>query len=256
MATSRGTFQRLRWLIVAVVCVAASSIPTLLVQKPYPSRFFFPFYFVAVLISTWWGGARSGLLATFLSVLAVDYLLMSPPGSLRVSRPDFERLVVLAVVSLMITALGNARNRSEARIREAEQKYRDIFENAVEGIFQTSPDGGFIIANPALARMLGYESPEELIRERRNVALQGYVDPKGRDEFQRLLETQDTVAGFEHQLYRKDRSKIWVSENARAVRDESGKLLYYEGTVEDITERKRAEEELRVSLRHYRAQTG
>ena len=245
-AANRGALHRVRWFVIAVVCVAAPSIPTLLVEKPYPSRFFFPFYFVAVLISTWWGGARSGLLATFLSVLAVDYLLMSPPGSLRVSRPDFERLVVIAVVSLMITALGVSRSRREAGIQEAERKYRDIFENAVEGIFQTTPAGGFIAANPALAHMLGYESPEELIRERRNVALQGYVDPKGRDEFQRLLETQDTVAGFEHQSYRKDRSKIWVSENARAVRDESGALLWYEGTAVDITERKRAEESLKL----------
>jgi len=125
--------------------------------------------------------------------------------------------------------------------REAERKYRDIFDNAVEGIFQTTPEGGFITVNPALARMLGYESAEELIRERRDIGLQGYVDPKGREEFRQLLETQDTVAQFEHQVYRRDRTKIWISENVRAVRDASGKLLYYEGTVEDITERKRAE---------------
>jgi PAS domain S-box-containing protein len=135
--------------------------------------------------------------------------------------------------------------------REAERKYRDIFENAVEGIFQTTPAGGFLTVNPALAGMLGYESPEELIRERRDIALQGYVDPNGREEFQRLLETQDTVAGFEHQVYRKDRSKIWMSENVRAVRDASGKLLYYEGTIEDITDRKLAEEALRDAERKY-----
>jgi PAS domain S-box-containing protein len=131
--------------------------------------------------------------------------------------------------------------------REAERKYRDIFENAVEGIFQTSPDGGFITANPALARMLGFASPEELIRERTDIGRRHYVESERRVEFKRLLDQHDTVRDFEFEAYRKDGTKIWMSDNVRAVRDAAGKLLYYEGTVEDITERKRAEEALRES---------
>jgi PAS domain S-box-containing protein len=138
------------------------------------------------------------------------------------------------------------RERAEDARREAERKYRDIFENAVEGIFQTSPDGGFITANPALARMLGFASPEELIRAR-DIHGTYYVHPERRDEFRRLLDQCDTVRGFEFEAYRKDGTKIWMSDNVRAVRDTSGKLLYYEGTTEDITERKRAEELLKQS---------
>src|SRR6266550_6867963 len=143
------------------------------------------------------------------------------------------------------------RERAEDARREAERKYRDIFDNTVEGIFQTSPDGGFITANPALARMLGFESPEELIRAR-EIDGTYYVHPERRIEFKRLLDQHDTVRGFEFEAYRKDRTKIWMSDNVRAVRDASGKLLYYEGTVEDITERKLAEEALRESEERYR----
>src|SRR6266852_7220069 len=132
------------------------------------------------------------------------------------------------------------RERAENARREAERKYREIVENAVEGIFQTSPDGGFITANPALARMLGFETPEELIRARERDGTY-YVHPERRLELRRLLDQHDTVRGFEFEAYRKDGTKIWMSDNVRAVRDASGKLLYYEGTTEDITERKRAE---------------
>src|SRR5436190_20322411 len=88
------------------------------------------------------------------------------------------------------------RERAEDARREAERKYRDIFENAVEGIFQSSPDGGFITANPALARMLGFVSPEELIRARDSDGTY-YVYPERRVEFKRLLDQHDTVRGFE-----------------------------------------------------------
>jgi PAS domain S-box-containing protein len=144
------------------------------------------------------------------------------------------------------------RERAEDARREAERKYRDIFENAVEGIFQTSPDGGFITANPALARMLGFASPEELIREPTDIGRTHYVESGRRVQFERLLDQHDRVQDFEFECYRKDGTKIWMSDNVRTVRDASGKLLYYEGTTEDITERKRAEEELRESEERYR----
>jgi PAS domain S-box-containing protein len=141
------------------------------------------------------------------------------------------------------------RKRAEEARREAEQKYRDIFENALEGIFQTSPDGRFVVANPALAHMFGFASAEELIRERADISKQHYVEPKRRDEFKRLLEEEDIVHHFEYEAYRKDGSRIWVSDNVRAVRDQNGRVLCYEGTAKDITERKQAEEQLKQSER-------
>jgi PAS domain S-box-containing protein len=135
------------------------------------------------------------------------------------------------------------RSKAEAALRQAEAKYHALFDNAIEGIFQTTPEGTILAANPAMARMLGYESPEELIRERNDIARQCYADPKKREEFRSQIEKHGTVTGFEYECRRRDGCNIWVSENARAARDESGRVTHYEGTMEDITGRKRAEKE-------------
>ena len=136
------------------------------------------------------------------------------------------------------------RKRIERELRRTEAKYRSIFENAVEGIFQTTPDGHYLSVNPALARIYGYETPEALMTSLIDIGGQLYLDASRRAEFVRLLHEHSTVSGFESQVYRRDGQVIWITETARAVRDASGTLLYYEGTVEDITKRKRAEEEL------------
>jgi PAS domain S-box-containing protein len=140
------------------------------------------------------------------------------------------------------------RRRAQEALREAEEKYRGIFENAVEGIFQTTVDGRFIMANPMMARIYGYDSPDELVRSLQNIEEQLYVEPARRNDLIRLMQRDGRVFEFEAQFYRKDGSKIWVSMNARAVRSDSGEIVSFEGTLEDITERKRAEEELRRSL--------
>jgi two-component system, NarL family, sensor histidine kinase UhpB len=129
--------------------------------------------------------------------------------------------------------------------RQAEEKYRSIFENAVEGIFQTTVDGRFLTANPAMARMLGYESPEELLGAISNIRDQLYVEPGRREEFYQLALRDGFVSGFEVQMHRKDGDSVWVSANAHAIYDDGGRISGYEGTVENITERKRAEEALR-----------
>jgi len=128
-------------------------------------------------------------------------------------------------------------------LRRAEQKYRSIFEHATEGIFQTTPDGHYLSANPTLARMYGYDSPAELLSALTDISRQLYVQPGRRAEFAEVMRQNGRVLEFESQIYRRDGSTIWISENARAVHDElSGELLYYEGMVQDITRRKCAEE--------------
>ncbi len=133
------------------------------------------------------------------------------------------------------------RKQTELALRQTEEKYRSIFEHIVEGIFQTSPEGRYLSANPALARIYGYDSPHDLSTRISNIATDVYVDPQRRAQFVTQIAVCDRVANFESEVRRVDGVIIWVSENTRAVRDEQGVLLYYEGTLEDITARKRAE---------------
>ncbi len=132
------------------------------------------------------------------------------------------------------------------QVRHAEENYRSIFENAVEGIFQSTSEGRFITVNPAFARILGYDSPEEMIAAITDIARQLYVNPSDRAEAERLQKERGVLEGFELEAYRKDRSKIWLSLNRRFVYTQDGGH-YIEGSVEDITERKQAEKALRAS---------
>ena len=141
------------------------------------------------------------------------------------------------------------RKQAEHALQQSEEKYREIFEQAVEGIFQTTPTGRFINVNPALARLYGYLSPMELIQAVTDIGTQLYADPFRRREFIDHLEEKGIVTNFESQACRKDGSVIWTSENARAVRDSHGTLLFYEGFVIDISARKQAEELLTMKNR-------
>jgi len=132
----------------------------------------------------------------------------------------------------------------EEQLGHAEQKYRSIAENAVIGIFQSTPEGRYVTANPAMAKMLGYDSPEDLVAGVTDIGAQVYVDPRRRDEFQRLLREHGVVQHFELQAYRKDGSKMWLSASVRAI-SEDGVIVRYEGMNEDITERKLLEDQLR-----------
>ena len=139
------------------------------------------------------------------------------------------------------------RHRMDMALLEAEEKYHSLFDHLVEGIFQTTPEGRYLMANAALARIYGYASPEELIQGLTDIGGRLYVEKARRDEFIRLMQEHDILTSFESAIYRKDGSVIWISENCRAVRDARGRLLYYEGTVEDITQRRQAEENVRNS---------
>jgi len=134
--------------------------------------------------------------------------------------------------------------QSEA-LRLAEENYRSIFENAMEGIFQTTPEGRYLRSNPALAQIYGFDTPGELVEGLTDIARDLYVEPRRREEFARLVQEHGSVTGFESRIRRRDGRIVWISEAAHAVRDPAGALLYYEGTVQDITRRKQDEEELR-----------
>lgn len=134
--------------------------------------------------------------------------------------------------------------KAQEQLETTEANYRGLVQNAVDGIFQTSPDGRYINANLALARMYGFDSVDELTASRTNIEQQLYVDPQQREKFQERLVRNDKIEQFESEVYRKDGRQIWISENARAVRDSAGHLRFYEGTVEDITKRKQAEKSL------------
>ncbi|MCX5810467.1 MAG: PAS domain S-box protein [Proteobacteria bacterium] len=138
------------------------------------------------------------------------------------------------------------------QLRESEKRYRSIFENAVEGVFQTVLEGCFVAVNPAMARIHGFTSPEEMITGITDIGKQLYVNPENRVQLKRLLEECGVVVNYEVEHYRKDGSIIWVSVNAHIVKDEAGKIRYYEGTIEDITSRKLAEEELKQTLEKLR----
>jgi PAS domain S-box-containing protein len=145
------------------------------------------------------------------------------------------------------------RRRMEEALRQAEEMYRNIYENAREGIFQISLEGRFLSANPALARIHGYDSPQELIATTTDISKQLYADPERRRELISLLGRFGRAENFEARALRKDGSIHWISINARLVRDNAGNPLYHEGTMRDITKRKENEVALRESEERYRA---
>ncbi|MGE0084434.1 MAG: PAS domain S-box protein [Desulfococcaceae bacterium] len=140
---------------------------------------------------------------------------------------------------------------SSARaVEESERKYRSLFENAVEGIFQSVPGGGYLSVNTSFAKIFGYDSPEELLASVTDIGKQLYVNPEDREEMVRIIKEKGSVEGFEAQLYRKDRSIIWVSVYARRVLDNQGNMLCYEGSFMDITSMKQTEKELKKHQEH------
>ena len=135
-------------------------------------------------------------------------------------------------------------------LREAVRRYSSIFEHATEGIFQTTPEGRYLNANPALARIYGHVSADALIDHLQDISRQLYVQPERRTAFVRLMQEHGVVRNFESQVYRMDGSVIWISENARAVRNADGSVQFFEGTVIDITERRQHEAELEYQANH------
>ena len=150
----------------------------------------------------------------------------------------------------VLSEMGGTITTQMSELRSAEEKYRSIFENALEGIFQITLDGKIVNSNPAMAEILGYETPEELTSAISDIDTQLYVKPDTRAMFNDLVIQGHLTGGFETELYRKDGEVIWVSMNARSVYDETGVVLYLEGHLEDITEKRRADEELKTYREH------
>jgi diguanylate cyclase (GGDEF)-like protein/PAS domain S-box-containing protein len=148
-------------------------------------------------------------------------------------------------------AIAEEKQRSRQALHRSERKYRNIFENISQGIFQTSLEGKYLSANPFLARLYGYDTPEQLIDSINNIATQIYVDPNRRREITRLTLEQGEVRNLESQVYRQDGSIIWICESQRAVyHSETREFLYFEGIIEDISARKHAEEKLQYQASH------
>jgi len=170
-------------------------------------------------------------------VITGDLSQMAPETS-------YDEIGVLARTFNLMTA---KLKESIDELKKSEEQYRGIFENAIEGLFQSTVQGRFLNVNPALARIFGYSNPDEFVSSVTNIKHQLYVNPKDRIEFVRSLTEHQRVTGWELQLYRKDMSRIWVSTSARIIEDEHGKPTIIEGFVTDISGRKRMEEALEES---------
>ncbi len=141
------------------------------------------------------------------------------------------------------------RSLAERRYAEAEESYRKLFDSSLDGIYVTTPGGLLLNANPALARMMGYDTPEELIEGVVDIAHTVYVDPDVRAEYQLRMARDGMVREFEYQVRQRDGTMLWLSDSATTIRDVSGTVIRYEGTVRDITNQKRAEQALAESRR-------
>ncbi|MBN2003998.1 MAG: PAS domain S-box protein [Anaerolineae bacterium] len=168
-------------------------------------------------------------------------------------RPDWD--VTHRRVTTLVGAVRDitARKEAEIALRVSEEKYRSIYENIVVGIFQSTPAGRFLSVNPTMARVYGYESPEEMIERIQDIGRDFYANPQRRREFIQLLSEHDVIQDFEMENRRKDGSVIWTLCNARVIRDAHGEILYYEGTLQDITARKHIEAALLESEERYRS---
>ena len=161
-----------------------------------------------------------------------------------VTKP-FQLEEVLARVEYQLK-LYQQQQHKQAAIQE-NQPYRDFFEHAIEGMFQSSVSGQYLKVNQALASLLGYESPQELMASVQDIAFQIYTTPQRRSQFVQYLEQFDTIEGFEVEVYCKNGDRIWIQETARAVRDSGHNLTYYEGTVHNITQHKQLQDQLGAS---------
>jgi PAS domain S-box-containing protein len=158
-------------------------------------------------------------------------------------------MIILGLLCFVLSLLQRVAANTRKRVTAGEASYRAFFDHAVEGIFRTTPEGHYLAVNQALADIYGYDGPQALINGLTDIGAQLYADPGRRNEFRALMHANDVVTHFVSEIHHRSGRRIWISENARAVRDWSGTLLCYEGTVEDVTEKFEQERTLRTALR-------
>jgi PAS domain S-box-containing protein len=173
--------------------------------------------------------------------LQLSFAVVLTTGALNLALRGRDEAVTLARRQL------DERAATEEALSESAERYRSIYENALEGIYQSTPEGRFISVNPAMARMCGYASPGEMLVGVTDIATQYYANPLDRERFREMIHDRGYIDGIEYQVRRTDGSLIWVSTSARLVRNEKGRILYYEGRSQDISQRRQVEEALKKS---------
>ena len=230
---------------IPLLAVFSASAVTLLVPALGDGGMYFLFL-TAIIFSTLHGDWRSGGFAAVLSIVVNFFLLHylgKPPSTLG----DWLVLFAFGLAAGFTIFICYAQIASEKARLAAESRYRVIFEDAITGIYETTIGGRYVAANRKLAEMFGYDSPGQMIREAENLNQRFYVEPGKRETFARLVAENENLAAFESEIYRRDGATIWISENALAVRDETGALVGFQGTTIEITDRKRAEADLRTA---------
>jgi PAS domain S-box-containing protein len=188
----------------------------------------------------------------------VEIRLRHKDGSWHIFEAAGSNLVRDNVVEAAVINLHDIteRKKAEEALRKSEIKYRHLVEDAHEGIFQSTAEGRHITVNQAFANILGYESPEEVVKNITDIAHQVYVNPEDRAKIVQTIEKKGSVKGYEAEFYRKDGSKTWVSINMHSIRDDQGTLLYYQGIDQDITDRKKIEKERQENIERLRKSLG
>lgn len=193
------------------------------------------------------GRSRFGLAGTlgfFVAGLVIGLGLVSDLGAQFIAG-----LIIVAGLCFGLFLLARVAENTRTRVTAGEASYRAFFDHAVDGIFRTTADGHYLAVNQALADIYGYPNPDALIAGLTDISAQLYVEVSRREDFRALMQANDVVTNFVSEIYHRSGRRIWISENARAVRDWSGELLCYEGTVEDVTEKFEQDRALRVALR-------
>ena len=204
-----------------------------------------------------WAALIGGLTgAAWISLcVTASVLVLAPallPGAETVVEAQFSLLIAI-LTGLTTGMVVTERRQAEINLRNSEEQYRNIFDNSIDGIFQSTPAGDFISVNPAMAAMYGYDSPQDMLRTVTDISSQLYVKPDLRNELRHRLANGEQIIGFESLDYRKDNSTFWTSMNVQAIYKTDGTILYYEGTVENITLRKKIEAEREQLIRELAA---